>query len=220
MKVSRIVEEGTLPPMLIASATVWTPAGKREAAGRSWVVQADAVLRSLYPNIPEIIEGPWGSLSRSDVLGATEAGSAVADALECMVIELGTDIDSAFERCSFSISSEALSERLRSGKIELGEDLRPASFSFESMSCMVEIFPPAEFFKANKLRPEACAQKIEMLLAAMDERMRAWIPAAVSLENPAKLLNEEAQACLALAVLEQVSTATAPARKSTPARGL
>lgn len=211
MRIWGIEEASAHPPIAVAVAIVWTPARWREARHIAWVAHSDEALRSLFPTLPETIEGPWGSLSRSKVLGPEEAGSAMLDAICGVSMTEGGAIDPAMEHAEYSMTSEALSDRVDSGKLTLGGGLGAEAFSMDSQAVSAQINLPASFYKEEK---RVALAKIDRLVDGLDARMREWMPGLVRLADPAKLSLLDVQACLAKGRALELARAVPMAERS------
>lgn len=217
MKISKITEPGARPPLALASATVWLPAGFRKAASVAWVVDADAALRALFPNIPEEIEGPWGKLSRSDVLGAEDLASALLDAMETIVIDKGRLLSPGAEDWGFSFGTESFADRVESGKAALGEGVLISDFSCLSTAPSVEIHAPTGFLDGDR---RAAKRRVDELLREIDQTMREWIPALARLADHSRVEVDDLAACSALAERARLAPSSEPAAVRGPKRSL
>lgn len=205
MRIWGIEEASEYPPLALAVATIWTPARWRESRRVAWVTQADEALRALFPNIPEVIEGPWGSLSRSGVLGPDEAGGAMLDAIVGLTASEGAKIDPALEMGSYTLSSESLAERESSGKLRLGEGLWMGGFSVSCQAASVEIELPAALYKEEK---KAALVKIDRLIEALDASLSGWMPSLQRMADPSQLEWADVQQCMAKARARELQRAT------------
>lgn len=212
MRIWEIEEASEYPALALAVATIWTPARWRESRRVAWVTSADEALRSLFPNIPEVIQGPWGELSRSGVLGAEEACGAMLDALAGLTASEGGKIDPAMEMGSYALSTGSFAERVRSGKLSLGEGLGAGGFPVSCQAASIEIELPSSLYKEEK---KSALAKIDRLVDALDAAMSGWMPSLRRLADPAQLEWAEAQHCMAKARAQELGRAALPA----PPRG-
>jgi hypothetical protein len=191
-----IEEESTHPPLIVVAAAVWTPVRWRESRQVAWVAHADETLRALFPNLPEVIKGPWGSLTRASVLGPDEASSAMLDALSGLSVIEGGKIDAQMELGSYTMSSESLVERVESGKLSLGDGLLLSGFTIGTQAANIEIELPASLFKEEK---KSALAKIDKLIMALDQSLTQWVPGLQRLADPALLGLADVEQCLAKA---------------------
>lgn len=218
MRIWRIEEESEYPPLALAVATIWTPARWRAVRSVAWVTHADEALRSLFPNLPERIEGPWGSLSRSDALGPEEACSAMLDAMEGISLSEGGKIDKIMELGSFSLAAQSLHERVEQGKLGLLDALIPSSFSMSSQVASMELQLDASFYKGDKT---AALEKIDALIGALDASLASWMPSLHRLPDPSALSRDDLDRSMAKARLLDIGRSAAPARRPAgPSRSL
>lgn len=200
MKIWRADEASDFPGVAMAVAVVATPAGWRASRSRAWVSHAGEALRSMFPNLPETIEGPWGSLPRMDVFGPEDACSAILEAIEELGVSEGGKIDHAFERCSVKLSIQPLSERVEEGKTKL-VDLKPGQLSKSSHVAVVVIEPDPSLFSLEKGRALAT---IDAALDAIGEGLRRWMPTMTPLQNPARLSLRDMSLAMAMASRQEI----------------
>ena len=211
MKIWRSEEASDFPGVAMAVAVVSTPAGWRSSRSRAWVSHAGEALRSMFPNLPETIEGPWGSLPRSEVFGAEDACSAIMEAIEELGVSEGGKIDSAFERCSVKFSTQPLAERVEEGKTKL-VDLKISQLSKSSHVAVVVIEPDPSLFLLDKGRALA---SIDEALDAIGEGLRRWMPTMTPLQNSARLSLRDMSLAMAMASRQEIERES-PTRPSAP----
>lgn len=216
MRIWRSEEAADYPGLAMAVAVVATPAGWRTSRNRAWVTHAGEALRSMFPNLPETIEGPWGKLGRSEVFGPEDACSAILDAIEELSVSEGGKIDQAFERCSVQLSTQSLSERVEEGKTKL-VDVKLAQLSKSCHVAVVVIEPDASLFALEKGPALAV---IDAALDSIEEGLRRWMPTMVTLHNPARLSLRDVNLAVAMASRQEVDRAVGSPTRSARRPGL
>lgn len=210
MKIWRVEEQCDHPPLALAVVSVWMPARWRASKTVSWIAHGDEAMRGLFPNLPETIEGPWGSLARAEVFGPEEACSAMLDAMEGLSLMEGGKIDPLLELGRFTMAREPFAERVSSGKLSLSASLQAQQFSMGCEVALLKIEPDDSFFKGDK---QECLRKIDRLIDAIDVNLRHWIPTLTRLADPAFMTEHELGSCLSEAKRMEISRATPMSKK-------
>lgn len=207
MRIWAIEEDSKYPSLVMAVAVVYTPAKWRAPRSRAWISHTGEALHGLFPNLPEIIEGPWGKLGRGQVFGSDEACSAMLDAMEGLSLSEGSGVDKAFEKAGFVLSAESLEDRIDDGKLLL-EDLSKADFSFQSQVGIFELEPGAALYKQDK---QVALAKIDAVLDEMGSSLSRWMPSLVQLAKPDALTKADVDHAMALARRCELDRAAAAA---------
>lgn len=216
MRIWQIEEQCDYPGMALAVASVWTPANWQQAKAKAWICQADEALRGMFPNLPEVIEGPWGSLPRSEVMGAEEACSAMLDAMEGLSISEGRQIDAAFETGDFVFGTEPIVDRAESGKLDF-DGVHRGQLSISSTGAWIAIEPHSSLYKGDAA---VALAKIDAALEAMGSKLSQWMPCLVELADPSTITKDELDRAVALAKRSQIDRAAKQAQAPGPKRRL
>jgi hypothetical protein len=193
MKLWQIEEECEYPGVAMAVAEIWTPARWKVSKTQGWITHAGEAMRSLFPNLPEVLEGPWGQLGRSEVFGADDACSSLLDAMEGLSLSEGCEVDKEFAKLSYSTSNEPLSERVESGKLIL-EGVVESAVSIQSQVAVIVMTLDKEFYKGEKAE---CLEKIDKAMARMGQELERWVPSLVKLADPVVVSRDVLDAAMA-----------------------
>lgn len=215
MRISKITEPGTHAPLVLASAVVWSPKVLSKQANIAWLVDADAGLRALFPTIPEELEGPWGKLPRSDVLGARDLAHVLLDAMQTIVLSSKEAQSTEGAGWGFALGSESLVDFEESERIRLGAGVLISQFSWCSAAPRLEINPPASFFNGGK---QVVKQRVNEWMNEIDKTMQKWIPALVRLPDPECLEALDLGACAALAERARLGSSVSGAAHASGAK--
>lgn len=218
MRIWRMEEQTEYPDVAMAVVLVWTPAGWGASKGRAWVSHAGEAMRSMFPNVPETLEGPWGSLSRDKVFGADEACSAMLDAIDGLSVSQGGLIDPAFEKSTATFFTQSVGSRVEEGKLKM-IDLVEGSLGSGSQVAVITIEPEASFYAG--LDKRAGLVKIDMMLEGVGDELRRWMPTLAPLAHSARLSRHDMSLAMALAAKQAISRGSpAPAARSARRAGL
>jgi hypothetical protein len=216
MKLWQIGEECEYPGVAMAVAEIWTPARWKVSKTQGWITHAGEAMRSMFPNLPEVLEGPWGQLSREDVFGPDDACSALLDAIEGLSMTEGGEVDPEFIKLSYSTSNEPLSERVESGKLTL-HGVGDAELSIQSQVAVIVMTLDKEFYKGEKAE---CLVKIDKAMSRMGEELERWMPSLVKLADPVALSRPELDAAMANAKRCELDRLVKSAPRRPARRGL
>ena len=205
MKVWEVEELSDYPGLVLAVATIKTPASWRILKSKAWLCHAGEAMRAMFPNLPEKIEGPWGILERDAVFGADEASSAILHALEGLCLREGVKISQNFCESGFETGSVPLYELESEGKIEL-IDTTIDKISATSQAARISFKPPRSSMTLD--RKIAFLYKIDSLFDNISQEMKNWIPTIIELSDPSKLTRDEIEKAVALANKAQLDRET------------
>lgn len=195
MRIWKTEERSDYPGMALAVALVWTPASWGVSKSQAWISESNEAMRSMFPNLPEVIEGPWGSLPRADVFCPQDACSAMLDAMEGLSLTEGGDVDKSFEISGFVMGEQSLSERVEQGKLNLKE-LYSGQFAMASHVAIFELQPNQSLYKGDK---QAALAKIDLALERVGVAMKRWMPSLVKMAASDELSLNDVECAMALA---------------------